>query len=177
MSQRTNHRTLYLVLLSLFLLIGILLFAIVFLIPKGKEYRTLRLESKKEQQLINRAQDRYGYVNKKLEKLKSEHARTMEAFQTAFNPEKFTKMNHQDFQDLYLTEIQMADHNGSFKVYEVNATTKIISPQAFYNFLEKINKSDWIIAVNFPVYFERDGDKIKSSFTMKVHTNGFHPEK
>lgn len=177
MNQRTNHRTLYLVLLSLFLLMGIVLFAIVFLIPKGKEYRSLRLESKKEQQLIKMEADRYTLVNQKLEKQKSDHARTMAAFQTPFNPEKFTKMNHQDFQNLYLTEIQMEDHNGSFKVYEVNATTKITSPQTFYHFLEKINKSDWIIAVNFPVYFERDGDKIKSSFTMKVHTNGFHPEK
>jgi hypothetical protein len=65
----------------------------------------------------------------------------------------------------------MAESNGSFKVYEVNATTKITSPQTFYQFLEKINKSDWIIGVDFPIHFERDGDKIKSSFTMKVHSS------
>lgn len=177
MSQRTNNRTLYLVLISLSLFIGIVVFSIFFLIPKGKEYRTLRLESKKEQQLISRAQEQYESVNERLKKLKSEHAHTMEAFHTPFDPKKFTTINHKDFQDLYLTEIEMADHNGSFKVYEVNATTKISSPQTFYQFLEKINKSDWIIAVNFPIYFERDGDKIKSSFTMRVHNNGFNPEK
>lgn len=171
MSQRTNHRTLYLVLISLFLFVGIVVFSILFLIPKGKEYRTLRLENKKEQQFVARAQERYNQVNEKLAKLKSEHAHTMKAFATPFDPKKFTKINQQDFENLYLTEIEMADGNGSFKVYEVNATTKINSPQTFYGFLEKINKSDWIIAVNFPINFERDGDKIKSSFTMKVHHN------
>ena len=169
MSKRQNHRTLYLVLISLFLFIGIVIFSVLFLIPKGKEYRILRLESKKEQQLIAREQAQYERVNEKLEKLKSENAHTLTAFRTAFDPKKFTKNNHEDFEDLYLTEIATVDHNSSFKVYEVNATTKITSPQVFYQFLEKINKSDWIIGVNFPIYFEREGNRIKSSFTMKVH--------
>ncbi|MDP2077460.1 MAG: hypothetical protein Q8N01_02520 [Sulfuricurvum sp.] len=169
MSKRQNYRTLFLVLVSLFLFIGIVVFSVLFLIPKGKEYRTLRLESKKEQQIIGRVQGQYDRVNKKLEKLKSDNAHTITAFKTAFDPKKFTKNNHEDFEDLYLTEIEMLDHNGSFKIYEVNATTKITSPQVFYQFLEKINKSDWIIGVNFPIYFEREGDRIKSSFTMKVH--------
>jgi hypothetical protein len=171
MSQRTNHRTLYLVLISLTLFVGIVVFSVLFLIPKGKEYRTLRLESKKEQQLIAQAQERYDQVNEKHKKLKGESAQTIQAFRTPFDAVKFTKNNQQDFQDLYLTEIEMAEHNGSFKVYEVNATTKITSPQTFYQFLEKINKSDWVIGVDFPINFERDGDKIKSSFTMKVHSN------
>lgn len=171
MNKRQNHRTLYLVLISLFLFIAIIIFSVFFLIPKGKEYRTLRLESKKEQQMIARVQEKYDRVNEKLEKLKRENTHTLTAFKTSFNPKKFTKNNHEYFEDLYLTEVEMADHNGSFKVYEVNATTKITSPQVFYQFLEKINKSDWIIGVNFPIYFEREGDKIKSSFTMKVHHN------
>ncbi len=171
MSKRENHRTLYLVLISLLLFTSIVIFSIFFLIPKGKEYRTLRLESKKEQQLIAREQLKYDKAQEKLKKLKSKNSHTMTAFSTAFDPKKFTKNNHKDFEDLYLTEIEMGDHNGSFKVYEVNATTKITSPQIFYQFLEKINTSDWIIAVNFPIYFEREGDRIKSSFTMKVHRN------
>lgn len=171
MNQHKNHRTLYLVLVSLFLFIAIVVFSVFFLIPKGKEYRTLRLESKKEQQMIARVQEKYDRVNEKLEKLKHTNSHTLTAFKTPFNPKKFTNNNHEDFENLYLTEIEMADHNGSFKVYEVNATTKITSPQVFYQFLEKINKSDWIIGVNFPIHFEREGDRIKSSFTMKVHHN------
>lgn len=171
MTHRTNHRTLYLILISFFLFVGIVVFSVLFLIPKGKEYRTLRLESKKEQQLIEQAQSRYDQVNEKYKKLKNQNNHIIQSFRTPFDPGKFTKLNRQDFQDLYLTEMEMAEHNGSFKVYEVNATTKINSPQVFYQFLEKINKNEWVIGVDFPIHFERDGDKIKSSFTMKVHSN------
>jgi len=171
MTHRTNHRTLYLVLISFVLFIGIVVFSVLFLIPKGKEYRTLRLESKKEEQLIAQAQERYDQVNETHTKLKSENAHVIQSFRTPFDAVKFTKLNQQDFENLYLTELEMAEHNGSFKVYEVNATTKITSPQTFYQFLEKINKSAWVIGVDFPIHFEREGDKIKSSFTMKVHTN------
>lgn len=171
MSQRTNHRTLYLVLISLILFIGIVVFSVLFLIPKGKEYRALRLESKKEQQMISQAQERYDQVNEKHKKLKGDNAYVIQAFRTPFDAVKFTKNNQNDFDNLYLTELEMAEQNGSFKVYEVNATTKITSPQTFYQFLEKINKSNWVIGVDFPIHFERDGDKIKSSFTMKVHSN------
>jgi hypothetical protein len=53
----------------------------------------------------------------------------------------------------------------------VNATSKITSPRSFYTFLEEVSKGEWIIRVNFPIHFERDGDKIRSSFTMRVYNN------
>lgn len=171
MRGRINHQTLYLIFLSSLLLVGILLFSFLFLIPKGKEYRLLRLESKKEQQMIERAREHHTTINEKLEKLQTAHAETIKAYENHFNPKKFTKVHQKEFQNLFLTEVAMADHNGSFKVYEVNATTRITSPDSFYHFLETINKSEWIIAVNFPIHFEREGELIKSSFTMKVHNN------
>lgn len=171
MSGRINYQTLYLISLSTILLIGIFLFSFFVLIPKGKEYRLLRLEAKKEQQMVDRARSENTVIHKKLEKLETNHAKTIKAYQTPFNPKKFTRLHHKEFQDLFLTEVSMADQNGSFKVYEVNATTKITSPESFYNFLEKINKSQWIIGVDFPINFEREGDLIKSSFTMKVHNH------
>jgi hypothetical protein len=139
------------------------------LIPKGKEYRTLRLENKKEQIMMDTTREEYNMMNEKLKKLENSHKDIIAAYRTSFNPKKFMKLNRSEFQDLFLTEVQLADHNNSFKVYEVNATSKISSPQVFYHFLEKVNHSGWIIGVHFPVHFERDKDLIKLSFTMKVH--------
>lgn len=169
MSKRKSHQTLYLVLLSLLLLAGVAAFSFFFLIPKGKEYRIMRLESKKEEQLIMMAKEKLAEKESKLSKLSKEHEATIKAFKTPFNPKKFTAEYRHAFHDLYLTELESGEVNGSIKIYEVNATTKITSPQTFYEFLEKINKSPWIISVNFPINFEREGEWIKSSFTMKVH--------
>lgn len=169
MNLEMNNRTFYLLLLSFFLMVSIFIFSFLFLIPKGKEYRTLRLENKKESRILDTSREERDRMQEKLEKLEEKHKRTIKAFKTTFNPQKFTQLYEKDFQDLFLSEIEMSDHNGSFKIYEVNATTKINSPETFYHFLDKVNHSSWIIGVNFPIHFEREGDLIKSSFTMKVH--------
>jgi hypothetical protein len=166
-----RRQTLTMVILSLVLLSGVLLFSFSFLIPKGKEYRLLRLESKKEIQALELAQRRYDQTSDRLGELQSRNKHTITAFATPFNADRFTHLNKKEFQDLYLTEITAQDGNETFKIYEVNATSKINSPQSFYHFLENVNKSNWIIGVNFPIHFERDGDKIRASFTMKVHSS------
>lgn len=166
-----NRQTLIMVILSSILLVTIILFSFLLLIPKGKEYRTLRLESKKEILSLELAQRRYDQASDKLQELQTRHHHTITAFNTSFDPERFTQLNKKEFEDLYLTEMTAQENNGTFKIYEVNATSKITSPESFYHFLENVNKSEWIIGVNFPVHFERDGDKIRSSFTMKVHNS------
>lgn len=169
MKGNINRRTLYLVLLSFVLLVAILVFSFFFLIPKGKEYRSLRLENKKEEQLLLSAREHRDSVQEKLLKLEKDHKKVINGFKHTFDPKQFARQYQHEFQDLYISELEVADQNGSFKVYEVNATAKISSPQTFYHFLEKVNKSDWVIGVDFPIHFERDGELIKSSFTMKVH--------
>jgi len=164
-----NRQTLYIIILSVFLLIAVILFSTFLLIPKGKEYRSLRLDSKKEFQQFELTKQEHAHTEERLKELQERNAHTIKAFTTAFNPDKFEKLYKKEFTDLYLTEVTTFETNGSFTVYEVNATSKITSPESFYNFIESVNKSKWIIEVNFPIHFERDGDKIRSSFTMRVH--------
>lgn len=164
-----NRQTLYIMILSVFLLIVVILFSVFLLIPKGKEYRSLRLDSKKEFQQLSFAQQEYDHTQERLKGLEEHNAHTIKAFNTSFNPDKFEKLYKKEFTDLYLTEVTTFETNGSFTVYEVNATSKITSPESFYHFIESVNKSKWIIGINFPIHFERDGDKIRSSFTMRVH--------
>ncbi|MDD2949301.1 MAG: hypothetical protein PHU29_00795 [Sulfuricurvum sp.] len=166
-----NRQTLYMVILSFILLCAVVGFSFLLLIPKGKEYRSLRLESKKEFQQLELAQNKYDNIESRLKEIEMQNAKTITAFNTHFNPDQFERLYKKEFSDLYLTEVTTFDSNGTFKVYEVNATSKITSPQSFYTFLENINKSKWIIGVNFPIHFERDGDKIRSSFTMRVHNS------
>lgn len=164
-----NRQTLSMVLLSLILMISVVAFSFLMLIPKGKEYRILRLENKKELQKLESAQQKHDETLQRLQELEAQYRPTITAFDTLFNPERFTRLYKKEFDDLFLTEVTTFETNGTFKTYEVNATSKITSPQSFYTFLENINKSEWIIGVNFPIHFERDGDKIRSSFTMRVY--------
>jgi hypothetical protein len=166
-----NRQTLYMVILSFILLVGVVVFSFLCLIPKGKEYRALRLESKKEFQQLELTQNKFDITHNRLKEIQIQNKHTIAAFNTHFNPDQFEHMYKKEFTDLYLTEVTTFEHNGTFRVYEVNATSQITSPQSFYTFLESVNKGKWIIGVNFPIHFERDGDKIRSSFTMRVHNS------
>lgn len=168
MKFHISRQSLYLLLLSLVLLIFVLLFAFLILIPKGKEYRVERLEMKKYRIEQMQYQQYHDETFKKLKGLQSEHKRVITAYQSIFDAERFVKLNKGYFESLQLKPLARLADEDEFIVYEVNATSRIDSPQSFYNFLDAVNKSEWIVGVNFPIHFERDEKFIRSSFTMKV---------
>jgi hypothetical protein len=110
-------------------------------------------------------------MQEKLQGMQQKNRHIITAFKSTFDPERFEKQNKEHFIALNITEINRLKSQTLFAIYEVNTTSKISSPQGFYNFLDAVNKSDWIIGVNFPINFKRDGDLIKSSFTMQVYSN------
>lgn len=169
MNFRISRQSIYLLAISLVLLIAVLLFSFLVLIPKGKEYRIVRLEEKKHVFSLMQYQQWYDETYEKLKNLQSKNKRIITAFDNSFNANRFVKMNQHNFESLQLTRVERTKDEEPFAVYEVNASSKIDSPQSFYGFLEEINKSDWIVGVNFPIHFERDENLIFSSFTMKVY--------
>ncbi|NPA59243.1 MAG: hypothetical protein GXO30_02085, partial [Epsilonproteobacteria bacterium] len=88
---------------------------------------------------------------------------------TEFNPQRFIKLHKKYFNSLSILPKTNLKKEDDFLVYEVNTTSYINSPKSFYEFLDALNKSDWIIGINFPINFKRDAKAISSSFTMKVY--------
>ena len=170
MKFNISRQTIYLLALSVILLIFVLIFAFVFLIPQGKAYRIERLEMKKH--ALNEAQYNrwHDEVFTELKELQSSKKHIIAAYENGFDKERFIKINQIYFESLKLNELKKKSGDESFTLYEVNATSKIDSPNSFYSFLQSINKSEWIVNVNFPINFEREGNLIKSSFTLKIYS-------
>jgi len=166
-----SRHQIYMMLLVTFLFFFILIFAFVLLIPEGKEYRVKRIELKKEQKEYRKYKAFYDDTLVTLKNLQSENRHIIDAFDRIFDPERFEKQHKKHFSSLTLSELSRAEDEEGFAVYEVNTTSHINSPKNFYDFLDDLNKGDWIIGVNFPINFVRDGEMIKSSFTMKVYAN------
>ena len=171
MKIKISRHYLYVLLLSMFLFIFVLVFSFSILIPKGKDYRGARLELKKENSELQKYQNFHDNMQKKLKDLQSEHRHIISAFRTTFYPKRFEKQHKALFSSLHISKVSRTKDDAGFATYEVNTTSQISSPANFYNFLDALNKSDWIIGVNFPIDFKRDGEMIKSSFTMKVYAN------
>jgi hypothetical protein len=170
MKINISRQYLYLLALSLLLLIFVLVFSFVVLIPEGKDYRIQRTDLRKESRELKRYQDFHDETLERLKKLQGDKRHIITAFDTAFNPRRFEKQNKEYFHSLSLSKQKIIGKEDEFTIYEVNTTSQMNSPKSFYDFLDAINKSDWIISVNFPINFKREADMIKSSFTMKVYT-------
>ena len=153
------------------LFLFVLIFSFGVLIPEGKEYRTKRIELKKEIIEDNKYKTFHDNTLKKLKDLQSKNRNIITAFDRPFSPKRFEKQHKSHFSSLSIAKVDRVKDVEGFSVYEVNTTSHISSPTNFYDFLDALNKGDWIIGVNFPIKFVRDGEMIKSSFTMKVYSN------
>lgn len=166
-----SRQYIYLMIVSLVLFIFVLIFSFVVLIPSGREYRVKRVELKKITREFRNYADFHAKTQETLQDLRSKNRRVITAFDTTFNPSRFEKENKSNFSQLHVATIASPTLENGFGVYEVNTTSEINSPKSFYNFLDAINKSEYLIAINFPIDFKRDGEMINSSFTMKVYCN------
>lgn len=166
-----SRQQIYILLLSFFLLLFVVIFSFTLLIPEGKEYRIKRMELKKELREYNKYKTFHDDTLKTLKDLQSKDINIITAFDRPFSPDRFEKQHKTHFSSLTIAKLKRAKDIDGFSVYEVNTTSHISSPTNFYDFLDALNKGDWIIGVNFPIKFVRDGEMIKSSFTMKVYAN------
>ncbi|NOR57175.1 MAG: hypothetical protein GQ474_01460 [Sulfurimonas sp.] len=169
MKINISRQSIYLLSLSISLLIFVLLFSFLVLIPKGKEYREQRSLLNKDRMEFRRYQEFSDSTLDKLKQLRSDNAHIITAFDNSFNSERFEKQHRPYFTTLKLSKKEALENEDEFTVYEVNTTSSINSPQSFYEFLDAVNKGDWVIGINFPINFKRDHELISSSFTMKVY--------
>ncbi len=171
MKSSITRQSIYLLALSTILLIFVFVFSFAILIPEGKEYRSKRAKLKKEGVELARTVDFHDETANIYKKLKTDNSRIISALSSDFSGEKFEKQNKSFFNSLALSKKIEVESEDDFSVYEVNTSSKISSPKSFYNFLDAVNKSDWIISINLPINFKRDGEIISSSFKMKVYGN------
>ncbi|PLY13805.1 MAG: hypothetical protein C0628_05585 [Sulfurimonas sp.] len=164
-----SKQNMYLLAICTLLLIIILFFSFAVLIPKGKEYRVKRDELKKDNLELKHLANILIEKEERVQKLQSDNLRVIKALDKEFNIDEFIQQYGNFFSSLHITQKSKLENEDGFSVYEVNATSEISSPKSFYNFLDALNKSNWIVEVNFPIDFKRDSEMINSNFSMKVY--------
>lgn len=169
MKTSISRQNLYLLSLSVLLLIFVLVFSFSLLIPEGKEYRNKQAGLKKEELKLQRYENFREDAQERLTDLQSKNKNIIDAFDRSFDAARFENIHRHYFNSLKVEEIIELESDHAFSVYEVNTTSQINSPKSFYDFLDAVNKSDWIISVNFPIHFKREAEMIRSHFTMKVY--------
>ncbi len=171
MKINISRQYIYILFLSLILLIFVLLFSFLLLIPEGKEYRIQRGELRAISKDVRRYKNFDIETLELLKQLQSDNRHIITALENTFSPDRFQKQYAGHFKTLVLEKQIKSEDKDGFSTYDVNTSSQINSPTSFYNFLDAINKSDWIISINFPIKFKRDAEMIHSTFSMKVYNN------
>ena len=164
-----TRKVIYLLVTALVLLVIVLLFSFLVLIPQGKEFRIARMEKKQALYELRQYEQWSEEVSNKLKSERVKHKHIISAFATTFNPKRFVEKNSDYFESLSLKELNLKSKDKNFAIYEVNATSNINTPKQFYDFLDSLNKSDWIVGINFPINFKREGNRVLTTFTMNVY--------
>lgn len=169
--NRITRQGIYILILSILLFSFVVIFSFSTLIPQGKQYRKQRTQLFSQKKDLRRYQNFDFQTYDVLKKLQSDNRRVISALDKEFSSERFIKKYKSSFNSLSLTKVKILAPEDGFCVYDVKTSSQISTPTVFYKFLDEINKSDWIVAVNFPIEFKRDGEVLNSSFKMKVYSN------
>ncbi|MCF6330531.1 MAG: hypothetical protein L3I99_03160 [Sulfurimonas sp.] len=169
--SKITRQSVYILIISVFLLTFVLLFSFLSLIPEGKEYRKGKTQLFAQEKDLKRYQNFESQTYDTLKKLQSDNRHIIIAFDKEFSPQRFIKKYKSSFNSLEISKIEALDQEEGFSVYDVKTSSQISAPSVFYKFLDEINKSDWIVMVNFPIEFKRDGEVLNSSFKIKVYSN------
>jgi len=91
-----SRQNIYLLALSIFLLIFVLVFSFAILIPEGKEYRIKRTALQKESLELRQLSDFSYETEGMLQKLQSDNRHIITALDTEFSAQRFEKQ-HKSF--------------------------------------------------------------------------------
>lgn len=158
-------RMLIWVLLYLILLF-ILIFAVV--IPAVKKYREVNRLYAQSRAEFMAAQQEHDDILDRLKVLQSKHRKVIGAFEKRWDRDLFLQSAGKFFKKAELKEVDINITDPRFKIYELNAVTKMESPQSFYRFLDNLANLPFVIQADFPIAFKANGGDIEGVFKIRV---------
>ncbi|QCD45293.1 hypothetical protein [Campylobacter mucosalis] len=158
------------------LLIFILAFIVVcfimilaFIVPNIKEYRNLARENNSVLSVYSKVKQTHDTKQETLNKLKDEHKFIISSYDSKFDKDKFIKFASNFFSDVSLLEANDTSTDEKYFLYKLSVVSSIKTPQKFYDFLESLSKYESIIRADFPIQMRGEGDKIHTTFNIKVY--------
>ena len=158
------------------LLIYILVFIVIclimifgFIVPNIKEYRSIQAQNRSQIASVSKIEQIYNSKNNVLDEIKQKDRTVLKAFDTKFNKIKFSAFATNYFSDVKLHEMPNENPDEPFLRYELNVTSMVKTPSKFYNFIDALQKYDNIVKIDFPIKMRGEGDKIHTTFNIKIY--------
>ncbi|AII15205.1 hypothetical protein CIG2463D_1573 [Campylobacter iguaniorum] len=160
-----------LLLYALIFVIACIIMIVIFLIPSIKEYKNAKLQNSDKIVNLAKIEQVYNSHYDNLQSLKTISKKPLDAINHPFSEIKFVAQTGKFFSNVKLNKLPKIDEKENFLRYELNVTGLMKSPQNLYDFLDFVNEYESIVRVDFPISMKSDGEKIDTSFKIKVYTS------
>lgn len=154
------------------LLYLVTLFLLIFLlvIPAVKSYKSVNRNYTETRASYMSVRNGFKTIYDRLEALRSKHRRIIEVFGNRWDEEKFIARAKEYFLHIELKPVDINTSDTLFRIYEIDAMTKIDSPQNFYRFLDSLSRIPFAVQADFPIAFKTHGDdRIEGIFRIRVY--------
>jgi len=145
----------------------VLIFAVV--IPSVKAYKRVNGVYVQKRAEFMAAQLEHDEIHDRYKVLQSRHRKVIEAFENPWDEKAFVKKAQSYFRKIDLKPIDVNETEPYFRIYEINAMTKMESPQNFYRFLDALPAIPYVIEADFPIAFRSGGKEIEGVFRIRVY--------
>ena len=162
-----SDENIFLLALSTFLLVLVLLFSSLILIPKMQNYRTQNIKLQETISKLNTYKETKHQLSLSLKKSKIVNQDILIALKQDFNIQIFYEKYKNYFKTIQICKQKSID---GYALYDINATLDKSLYKNFYNFIDSINKDKWIIKINTPIKLKKDTkNNIDISFSIRVY--------
>ncbi len=150
--------------------VAISLFIIfIFIVPSVKEYKSVKMDYKRQEMSTNHTQQDLNSKQKRLKSVLQKNEHTINALSNQFDKDKFLLHVKKFFKKASLSKSSAKLDNQNYNIYELNVTSMLDSPSSFYKFLDSLSSYENIIKADFPITMKANGRVIDSTFNIKVY--------
>ena len=167
--MKNGNRTMELLSIVFFSLLLLAVFVFFVLVPEGKEYRNLGLQIQEIDAEVSKLQMRYDSCYDRHRKLQEERQAVIEALESSFDEKIFIEMLGRNVTAVDLDMRRQIDEERGIYIQKAGIKARFRSPENFYRLVDGINGSGWVVSIEKPITFERIGDEINASFSIKVY--------
>jgi len=150
-------------LMFIYFLMIFLLF-VFFLYPELQDTKAKNIEYRKAKLSYDATISDYSAKKSAIEQFEKENEKILQAFKT-----KATVQNITDLATLYIQNLSVAPSSPRETKYDSNiffVEGFINTPKDFYNFINSLKGSGYILNISFPIAFEKKEEKIKVGFEV-----------
>ena len=152
----------------LFYVLVVFLLIYFMVIPMVASYKEVHKVYTDTMALNFASRKEYEVLSSRLKNLTTKYPKIVD-FNHVWDEKQFLETAKQYFLHIEMKPLDANETNAHFRIYQINAVTKMESPQNFYRFLDALEAIPFVVQADFPITLQAQGkDLVEGIFRIRV---------